>query len=64
MIMCVIYLPARAFAVVTKATGNVAGVVALGMQVISIEFLYAGILSAALPGGKIAPLFSKIEEAG
>ncbi|MDX1603631.1 MAG: Na+/H+ antiporter NhaC family protein, partial [Salinimicrobium sediminis] len=36
-----------AFAVVTEATGSVAAVVELGMQVISIEFLYAGIFILA-----------------
>ncbi|NJW55212.1 Na+/H+ antiporter NhaC family protein, partial [Salinimicrobium sp. CDJ15-91] len=35
MTMCVIYLLAGAFAVVTKATGSVAAVVEVGMQVIS-----------------------------
>ncbi|SOC81062.1 Na+/H+ antiporter NhaC [Salinimicrobium sediminis] len=47
MTMCVIYLLAGAFAVVTEATGSVAAVVELGMQVISIEFLYAGIFILA-----------------
>ena len=47
MTMCVIYLLAGAFAVVTKATGSVSAVVDLGMQVISIEFLYAGIFVLA-----------------
>lgn len=47
MTMCVIYLLAGAFAVVTKATGSVTAVVELGMQVISVEFLYAGIFVLA-----------------
>ena len=47
MTMCVIYLLAGAFAVVTKATGSVAAVVELGMQVISVEFLYAGVFVLA-----------------
>ena len=47
MTMCIIYLLAGAFAVVTKATGSVAAVVELGMQVISVEFLYAGVFVLA-----------------
>lgn len=47
MTMCVIYLLAGAFAVVTKATGSVTAVVDFGLQVISVEFLYAGVFVLA-----------------
>lgn len=41
--MCLIYLLAGAFTVVCKATGSVETIVALGLQYISINYLYAGI---------------------
>lgn len=43
MTMCVIYLLAGAFTVVSKATGSVDAIVDLGLNYVSIEFLYVGI---------------------
>lgn len=43
MTMCVIYLLAGAFTVVSKATGSVDAIVDLGINYISLPFLYAGI---------------------
>ena len=43
MTMCVIYLLAGAFTVVSKATGSVDAIVDLGLDYVSIEFLYVGI---------------------
>lgn len=41
--MCLIYLLAGAFTVVCKATGSVDAIVNLGLQYISIHWLYAGV---------------------
>lgn len=41
--MCLIYLLAGAFTVVCKATGSVEAIVDLGLQYISINYLYAGV---------------------
>ncbi len=41
--MCLIYLLAGAFTVVCKATGSVDAIVNLGLQYISIQWLYAGV---------------------
>ncbi|GHA35245.1 sodium:proton antiporter [Salinimicrobium marinum] len=43
MTMCLIYLLAGAFTVVSKATGSVDAIVDLGINYISLPFLYAGI---------------------
>ncbi|WP_423820387.1 Na+/H+ antiporter NhaC family protein [Salinimicrobium sp. TIG7-5_MAKvit] len=43
MTMCVIYLLAGAFTVVSKATGSVDAIVDLGLNYISLPFLYVGI---------------------
>lgn len=43
MTMCVIYLLAGAFTVVSQATGSVDAIVDLGINYISLPFLYAGI---------------------
>jgi Na+/H+ antiporter NhaC len=43
MTMCVIYLLAGAFTVVSKATGSVDAIVDLGLNYISLPLLYAGI---------------------
>lgn len=43
MTMCMIYLLAGAFTVVSKATGSVDAIVDLGINHISLPFLYAGI---------------------
>ena len=43
MTMCVIYLLAGAFTVISKATGSVDAIVNLGINFISLPFLYAGI---------------------
>lgn len=45
--MCVIYLMAGAFTVVSKATGSIDAVVDLGIRYISINFLYAGVFLLA-----------------
>lgn len=43
MTMCVIYLLAGAFTVVSKATGSVDAIVNLGLNYISLPFLYVGV---------------------
>lgn len=45
--MCLIYLLAGAFTVVCKATGSVDAIVNLGLQYISIHWLYAGVFIIA-----------------
>lgn len=45
--MCLIYLLAGAFTVVCKATGSVDSIVNLGLQYISIQWLYAGVFIIA-----------------
>lgn len=45
--MCLIYLLAGAFTVVCKATGSVDAIVELGLQYISIQWLYAGVFIIA-----------------
>ena len=45
--MCLIYLLAGAFTVVCKATGSVDAIVQLGLQYISIHWLYAGVFIIA-----------------
>lgn len=45
--MCLIYLLAGAFTVVCKATGSVDAIVNLGLQYISIQWLYAGVFIIA-----------------
>ncbi|RKS53048.1 Na+/H+ antiporter NhaC [Gillisia mitskevichiae] len=45
--MCLIYLLAGAFTVVCKATGSVDAIVELGLQYISIHWLYAGVFIIA-----------------
>ncbi|MEG9328970.1 Na+/H+ antiporter NhaC family protein [Salinimicrobium catena] len=47
MTMCVIYLLAGAFTVVSKATGSVDAVVDLGLTYLSVNFLYAGVFLLA-----------------
>lgn len=44
MTMCMIYLLAGAFTVVCKAIGSVDAIVELGLNYMSLRFLYAGIL--------------------
>ncbi len=43
MTMCLIYLLAGAFTMICKATGSVEAIVDLGLNSISVHFLYAGI---------------------
>ncbi|MEC4114800.1 Na+/H+ antiporter NhaC family protein [Myroides pelagicus] len=45
--MCIIYLLAGAFAVVTKAIGGVDAMVNLGLSVVSVEYLAIGIFAIA-----------------
>ena len=45
--MCLIYLLAGAFTVVCKATGSVDAIVNMGLQYISIQWLYAGVFIVA-----------------
>ncbi len=45
--MCLIYLLAGAFTVVCKATGSVDAIVNMGLQYISIQWLYAGVFIIA-----------------
>ncbi|SDL28798.1 Na+/H+ antiporter NhaC [Salinimicrobium catena] len=47
MTMCVIYLLAGAFTVVSKATGSIDAVVDLGLTYFSVNFLYAGVFLLA-----------------
>ncbi|MDN3667227.1 Na+/H+ antiporter NhaC family protein [Algibacter miyuki] len=45
--MCLIYLLAGAFATITKATGSVDAIVNLGLDYISIQYIYLGVFLVA-----------------
>ena len=47
MTMCMIYLLAGAFTMVSKATGSIDAIVELGLKYISLHFLYAGVFLLA-----------------